>query len=233
VHFPVRPKGAFDVASDASAPVPVWRYDAALKVLVGGEPYLFDAQIASTSALVVTLSAARLADPEAWLATVAEGYQYRVRRVEVDWFPVAACGQVSFPRFEEAIALVQLEWAVLRDAYVAKEPTVVEQHLREWYAIRKKAFDSTILLAKRARHYDNEYGNLLFARRRFLAVDGRVSRAELAAAYVAGLEKVWTVPITEFDAFMLANGTPGAAPSFATRTLGATIAVSGDAGEQA
>jgi hypothetical protein len=203
------PKGAFPLQA-AQVAGQVLRYDADLGLLKG-EDWLEDLPIAATSTLVLTYDENRLNDPQAWVAMVGEAEMERVRRVEAKWSVVAGCGQIQFPRVPEAIALLFVDAALLKDAYAEKDHKKAEQLLREWYAVREQAQSVAPTLPKRNRHYDNQYGSNVYTSHRLLVATGLTTEAQLDALYAQKLSEPFTVPIKEFDDTMLANGWLGAA----------------------
>lgn len=203
-----QPAGSHPVQAPAVAGH-VARFDAALDQM-NGEDWVADLTVAATSTLVLTYDETRLQDPGAWLEMVGQACMERLRQTEAKWNLVAGCGQFQFPRVQEAIALLFVDVALLRDAYAEQDPKKVEQLLREWYAVRHAAQAAAPTLPARNRHYDNEYGPNVYASHRLLVAAGLLTQAELDALYKAHLSEPFDGALKDFDATMLANGWPGA-----------------------
>ncbi|MCO4759881.1 MAG: hypothetical protein KC502_00095 [Myxococcales bacterium] len=188
-----------------------FRHDAGVVGLGPGERVIPSRAIADEDAMVVTWSATRDTDDVVWVTTLGRGYMTRLREVEANWLPVQACGQSLYPRFAEAIALVQLEGAVLTEALDSPTAKDALVRLQEWAAIRAAAIEVTDLVGQRGRHYDHLFGSAIFAAGRLSVAAGMRSSTKWRATLKAQLTKIATVPATEFDSYMLDSGAIGAA----------------------
>lgn len=214
VHWPSQPKGAFPL-QDSAIQQGTFRYDAGLDA---DDLFDDDPLVAGQHALVLTFPALGITDQAAWLHDTGVATMQRIQRVDVPWQPVTACGVTTYPREQDAIALLFLECAVLKDAVVATEPKVIEQRLREWYVIRTTYADAVPVLRKRFHHYDNLFGSQEFAAARLLRNAGVLTPAQYVARLQGWLDAPFAAPLGQFDDLMLNNGAIGAvALDLATR----------------
>ncbi len=197
---------AFDVGG-----VSCLRYDAGAAGMGPGETVIPDQLVAAKSTLVVTWSAVRDTDSTAWIETLGGGYMTRLREVEAQWLPVQACGQSLYPRFELAIALVQLEAAVLTDALNAQTPAAIQSALHEWAAARAAGIAVTNFVGQRARHYDNLFGSTQFVAGRLSVASGQRTAAGWLTTLKTQLAEPAKIPIADFDALLLDSGILSAA----------------------
>ena len=202
------PQGAtaFDVGG-----VSCLRYDAGAAGMGPGETVIPDQIVADQSTLVVTWSAFRDTDNTVWVESLGSGYMTRLREIEAKWLPVQACGQSLYPRFELAIALVQLEAAILTDALNAKTPAAMKTALHEWAAARAAGIVVTNFVGQRARHYDNLFGSTQFVAGRLSVASGQRTAAAWLTALKSELARPATIPIADFDALLLDSGILSAA----------------------
>ncbi|MSP93196.1 MAG: hypothetical protein EXR79_15580 [Myxococcales bacterium] len=217
------PAGAVAVPAQASVAVPaeltVARWDAGLKDIGPGEEMSPLVTAGGIDLLLATYTAERLADAALWATGLGRAAMLRLH-ADAAWQQVQGCGQNSYPRYEEAIALQLLECAVLQEAVQAADSAGAEARLREWYAVRRRAIEVTVLVAKRWRHYDVQFGTATYAGQRLIAAAGLRTPAQHVAAHVAALQVLLDAKPTEFDSVSLGYSAPGAAALEVATRLG-------------
>ncbi len=221
VGVSAQPKGGVAVALPATglpeslsgplAAVPIWRYDAVTADMGPGETVIPSRAVAEADAVVATWSPYRDTDDTRWVETLARGYMVRLRESEASWTGVQACGQTVYPRFAEAIALVQLECAVLAEAVQAADAATAKARLHEWAAARVAGIAVTNFVGQRVRHYDNIFGSERFVAGRLTVAAGLRDTKAWRAALGAWLAKPTTAPVADFDALLLDSGEIAAA----------------------
>ena len=186
------------------------RWDAGLKDVGPGEIASPQITAGGLDLVLATYTAPRLADPVAWATAVGRVAMLRLH-ADAGWQQVQGCGQNSYPRYEEAIALQLLECAVMQEAVLAPDTATTEARLREWYALRRRAIEVTVLVAKRWRHYDVQFGTSTYAAQRLVTGAGLRAGAQHGAAHVAALQLLLDATPAEFDSVSLGYSAPGAA----------------------
>jgi hypothetical protein len=205
IGFEPLPKDAVALPVDLS---PAARWDGGLQEIGQGETFAPEIMVDGRSAVLATFPDAPIQEPQAWVAGLGEAVFGRVR---AGWAPIVGCGQTSYPRFAESIALQVLEAAVLAEALTVTDKAAVEIRLKEWSAVRKRSTDVTPLVSKRWRHYDSWFGTSHFAGARLVQAAGLWPAGGYVATLLARLQAFATVQAADFDTFTLANGDPGTA----------------------
>lgn len=211
----------------------IWRYDAGKADLGPGETVIPEHTVDGRALFVATWSPYRDTDDLAWIEVLARGYMVRLREIEAAWSGVQACGQTIYPRFVEAIALVQLECATLSDALAATDADDVSARLHEWAAARAAGIAVSNFVGLRTRHYDNLFGSERFVAGRLSVAAGQRSAAQWTTTLRDWLALPTTAPVEQFDTLLMEAGEISAAAMEAASRVGWDVEPSFSSGNNA
>ncbi len=197
--YPKLPAGTLPVAGHAEAV----RHDAAIKELDSDEA----AKIAGYDAMTLRYVQDDLTKPDRFIAVAAGQAMSRLMHYEAAWDPPGACGANEYPRGIDTLALWFLECAVLAEALTATDGKVIEQRLREVFAIRAAYGAQMELLMRMNNHYDNAFAPVALIGLRVLHNAGRLDAKGYAAQLQAWVDAPMAVPADQFDAHFVNDGT--------------------------
>ncbi|MBM4342773.1 MAG: hypothetical protein FJ100_05295 [Deltaproteobacteria bacterium] len=197
--YPFLPAGAVAVDGHPEAA----RYDPAIAELDSDEA----AKIVGFDAMTVRYVRADLDLPDRFVAIAGGQAMSRLMHYEAAWDPPGACGANKYPRGVETLALWFLECAVLAEALTATESVVLEARLREIYAIRSAYGAQNDMLRRMNDHYDNAFAPVELVGLRVLRNAGRMDSAGFVAQLKSWADAPMTVPVEEFDARFVNDGT--------------------------